>query len=588
MVCSKCGIDNNKNSAFCTACGTPLVTDTSNNNQTNPIKKKSNKNLTGIIIAAAAALLILISVIIIIAIQPKKVNVEEFIEISYSGYDGYATASASLDRDGLHGAILEKKGNKKDNDNDAFDLAAHTKRLQEAYELEELIRTIRLEIQPNENLSNGDEIVVDIYYDNETAKKHKIRFTGERIKQEVEALSAILEMDPFENLTVSFSGISPAGYLEYEYTGDNDYISSYSFEIDKSSDLRNGDKVIFSINYMDEDTVRNGYVFTVKEKEYEVAGLQEYVGSFADIPSEFIETLKQESEDSILSYTANDYSDKTSLGEISYAGYVFNSIKPDVEYPNDYNNLFIIYSGTVSNTEGKISPTKVYFPVRFTNILNDGTDFSYSENYGVRGSSNFGNSWYKTKGYINPLTAYMDIVEANRDTYVSESGDGFEGYAEYESISTISDISDDYRNKLAAEAKDVIESYIAEDYSETSHATNLVLKGEYLLVSKNQGTDFGSNNRYVIVYSATISNDDGKFETTEVYFPVGYEGIVSLPNDEYMFTVYEGILGSTSIGSSWYTTKGYIDGVDMFKKIITANRESYTYEVSEGLKEFGK
>lgn len=40
MVCSKCGIDNNKNSAFCTACGTPLVTDTSNNNQTNPIKKK--------------------------------------------------------------------------------------------------------------------------------------------------------------------------------------------------------------------------------------------------------------------------------------------------------------------------------------------------------------------------------------------------------------------------------------------------------------------------------------------------------------------------------------------------------------------
>ena len=53
-------------------------------------------------------------------------NVEEFIEISYSGYDGYATASASLDRDGLHGAILEKRATK-DNDNDAFDLALYQK-----------------------------------------------------------------------------------------------------------------------------------------------------------------------------------------------------------------------------------------------------------------------------------------------------------------------------------------------------------------------------------------------------------------------------------------------------------------------------
>lgn len=131
MVCSKCGVNNDKASSFCTACGTPLVTNNSNKNQnkkenengaaertakipqTNPTKKKSNKRLIGIIIAVSAALLILISIIIIIAIQPKKVDVEEFVEINYSGYDGYGTASVSLDRDGLYDAIIEAKGDKK-------------------------------------------------------------------------------------------------------------------------------------------------------------------------------------------------------------------------------------------------------------------------------------------------------------------------------------------------------------------------------------------------------------------------------------------------------------------------------------------
>lgn len=181
---------------------------------------------------------------------------------------------------------------------------------------------------------------------------------------------------------------------------------------------------------MDEDTVRNGYVFTVKEKEYEVEGLQEYVDSYADISSEYIEALRQEAEDIIYSYAASDYSDKTSLGEISYEGYIFNSIKPDVEYPDNYNNLYIFYSGTVSNSEGKISPTKVYFPVRFVNILNDENDFSYSENYGVRGSSSFGNTWYSTKGYTDGVDMFKKIITANRDSYTYEVSDGLKEFGQ--------------------------------------------------------------------------------------------------------------------------------------------------------------
>lgn len=50
----------------------------------------------------------------------------------------------------------------------------------------------------------------------------------------------------------------------------------------------------------------------------------------------------------------------------------------------------------------------------------------------------------------------------------------------------------------------------------------------------------------------------------------------------------QGIGGYSSIPNSWYDIRGYIDGTEMFNKIVTANRESYRYEVSEGLKQFGE
>ena len=91
-----------------------------------------------------------------------------------------------------------------------------------------------------------------------------------------------------------------------------------------------------------------------------------------------------------------------------------------------------------------------------------------------------------------------------------------------------------------------------------------------------------------MVFSATVSNKDKKFATTTVYFPVEYSGLVSLPDGTYMLTSVGGIKGSFTFPSSYYSTKGYMDGAKMFSDLVTANRENYTYVVSEGLKQFGE
>lgn len=275
---------------------------------------------------------------------------------------------------------------------------------------------------------------------------------------------------------------------------------------------------------------------------------------------------------------------------MTYDGYIFNVLNSDGEYNGSYNDLYIIFSGTVSHSEKDFHATNVYYPVRFSNISKNGDDVSYSENAGISGNSDLLSFRYSTKGYTNPSTCYMELVESNRDKYVSEVGDGFEIYADQKTISKISDISETYRDELATDAKDIIESYVASDYgySQGSHLNDLTIKGEYLLVAKNQGTDFEKNNKYIIVFSGTVSNDDGKFEASPIYLPVQYDGVVSFPNDEYMVTASQGILGTSIVGNYWLNTKGYVDGNQMFSDIVTANRDVYTYEVSDGLKEFGE
>lgn len=605
MVCSKCATKNAKGNAFCVKCGSPLSSEESNNSQVKPevqgegtsqegssnqangatpqikpMNKKANNKLIGIIIAAVAAVLLIIVVAVIAISQPKKVNVGDFVKIYYYGYDGYGTASAYFDEDAYYKVILEAKGKSKDKS----DPIGY---LEDVWDFSNAVYSIKLDISPRENLSNGDEVKVDISYDNEKAKEHKIKFVGKSITGKVEGLEEVVKIDPFANLKVSFDGISPDGSLDYEYLGDDGYVKEYNFDPDKKYGLRNGEKVTFSIDQSDEDTLRRGYALTVKEKEYIVEGLEEYGESYSDLSTEFLDKAKKEAEDTIYSYTAS-YSNNTSLGELTYAGYIYNTVKADVKNHNNYNNLYLIYSGTVSNADGKFRASKVYFPVRFTDITKNGDNFSYSEIRGIVGSTYFDGSWDRTDGYTNPLTCYMEIVEANREKYEAESGDGFEKFGQYENISSLSDISDDYKNKLHSEAKDAIESYVAGSYNEASHLSDLTLKGEYLLISKNQGTDFKNNNRYIVVYSGKATNDAGSFNETTVYFPIAYDGIVSLPDDEYMFTSYGGIMGSTYFDNSWYKTNGYIDGEEMFRKLITANRDAYTYEISEGLKEFGE
>ncbi len=520
----------------------------------------------------------LIVIIALILGSGKTIDLNDYLTIETEGYDGYGKATAAID----WGAIDEKYGKKI-----KFKRKLNTgyAELMGMYEPLDYVREcVGVHLDKSSELSNGDEIGYTWNIDEEFLSQIvKCKFKYKDGEYKVTDLDPVGKRDVFEDVSLEFSGIAPNSYAQINYTGSD--FNTYNFRCDKANDLKNGDTVTVTLDIGDVGyfAQNNGWVPETMSKEYTVSGLQEYVMSYSDLTDDFLNQAKGDAEDAIYAYTAGSYGKGSSLSDLKYAGYIMNTAK-EGGYYSYYNILYIIYSGTVSSTEGKFNNTKVYYPVRFTNILKGDEGLTYDGNTNIDGSSSLGGSWSYTNGYVNPLNCYMELVEANRDNYNTECGDGFEIYDKYETIGKLDDISKGYRDSLASETKDLIESYIAKDYSDKSEVADLKVAGEYLLIAKNQGSDFKLNNKYYVVYSATLSNKDDRFDPLTVYYPVEYEGIVKLPGDEYMVTASGGIQGNSSIPDTWYYTKGYVDESEMYSDIVTSNRDNYTFEVSGSLK----
>lgn len=595
MFCRKCGGENVDGDKFCKHCGHPIGENAENQTtqntavEKNDILKSINVNqlmdkikvVPKKIIAGVLAVIILIPVIIgLIMSSAATIKLDQFIIIEANGYDGYGTVRTSIDWD----AIEQKYEGK----------ISFTKKAKDKYgvlleyltPIDALKESVNIELSQTENLHNGDNIPYSWNIEEDISEYIKCKIKAKDGSYEISGLSEVTNFDAFEALEISFEGISPNANLEYNYTGEE--LSYYDFKASSTYGLKNGDIVTMSLTNtnMEYYAENLGMVPEKLEKEYLVEGLNEYVSEYSKIDSDYINELKSEAEDQIYSYVANNYNNTNTLTNLQYEGYIFNFIKEDKRGYDDYNKLYIIYSGTVTNSEGKMDPTKVYYPVKITQILNGEEGFSCRSDYGIAGNS-YISGYSSTKGYINPLTCYIELAANCSENYDSESGDGFEEYSQYDLISALSDISDEYKETLKTNAIQSVEKYIESNYNGGSIAEELKFEGEYLLVLKEQGTNFANNNKYILVCSAVVSNTEGYFETEKVYFPVEYSGIVKLPKDEYMYTSTNGILGTSYFEDSWYSTKGYISGTEMYSKVVTANRDNYKYEVSDSLKEFG-
>lgn len=551
------------------------------------IRRKKKKPPT------AGILTILVLVVVLVGIfmftRAKTIDMEDFLSFTFEGYDGFGIARIHFDESSLIALLEENAGIDEADLENVESKEKYMTTVNEYGRIHILVDSISIDMSgTNGNFKNGDTVKAVITYDNELAKEMKLKLSGKTFSAKVKGLPDITNIDPFEHLNVTFSGVSPNCTAELSYLGTEEFIDVGVFKIDRPTGLRNGDTITVSIPWDDNFTGRQGYIATVKEKTYTVSVADEYVLSTEAITGEFFDSLKNDAEDYIYAQVAQTYLGESQVSELTYSGYIFKAVKSG-EILNPYNQLYIIMRGIASNSEGKFNDTEIFFPVCFENIMSQSGALKYESGGRIRGFAELG-GYATSDGFSDPVLAYDALSKEDADRYNIEAGDGFEIYKEYRYIASLSDIPEDFRDSIIDTGMGIVTDYISRNYESHVIVDDLISAGEYLLVTKNQEAAYApENSKYYAIFSATVySNDDfAGFPPVTIYYPVGFQGMTIVGDGSCRVSMGDGLIGYINIPESYLISRGYLDASQMYRELISANRGNYEYDISDSLSAFG-
>ena len=442
MFCPYCGKQIDDGSKFCPYCGKTIEQPaqepqyTTQQQRMHAASKQSaqlphfSKKAVIILVAACAAAAIIIG--FAMSVKPK-INLNDYVTISYDGYDTLGTASASLDIDSLVSAIVGDEGGDEE------------KQYQAEMAVSALLENENLEgeLDKTEDLKNGDTVTYtwDI---SDGAKKDiedKLGYTlkYEDITATVEGLQEAKQFDPFDELKVNFSGIQPNGTVEID---DGEFGWYNTFTVDPSEGLSNGDTV--TVYYtpdgydprdderaLEEHCISSaGKIPTETSKTYTVSGLGAYLTKLSDLTDDQFDTLKQEANDTFEAYFARQYDlQDVKTTKMEYAGRYLLTKKNQETY-GDENTLDLIYKITQTfysqqeDSTAKKSHT-YYLCASFVNLVVNGTNVTYDgctalgDHQYIQVDDDWGTSYYYI-GYEDSAAMYSELVTANKADYRAE------------------------------------------------------------------------------------------------------------------------------------------------------------------------
>ena len=589
MRCKNCGSMNADGAKFCESCGAALESVNKQQSQSNTESKVSNptgstgslKKLPKNIIFGAAGAVAVLFIIVIVAFamnSSKVIDLNKYISFESSGYDGYGKASISVDWDKLEKDYGKKvkyssKGKK--------EYGVLTYAFEPMSVLRDAVSEISLD--KSEKLSNGDKVKYTWKVSDDTTKSINYKLKYKDGEFEIKKLNELSKFDPFKDVKVSFSGIAPNGKAEIAYSGGGDILHEYNFKLDKFDKLKNNDTVTVSLN-LDEDQIasmadRYGRIPEKMSQTYTVSGLETYVTQYSELPQDFIKEVNDKAKEVVKEYTDSAYGEGTTLSDLKYEGY---ALKTDLD--EVYNGLYIVYSRVLTSTDSKYVTTKMYYPVAFrTLMLTD--KVTYKSGPEIIGKSSYvtGDS-KESKGYKRPY----NFLEQRSGEKVA-AGDGFEKFEHESYVHKLEDMTDEYRKSLQDQARLTLDAYIAKDYKPNMQVSDIQFAGEYLLYTSDDKEQFNGTNIYYVVFSANLADANGKFPTTTIYYPVEYSYVMKLSDEDFL-TAYRSdvALNFLSLPNTWDTTRGYTDGNEMYKNLISSRDKIYEHQVSDGLKQFGE
>lgn len=280
---------------------------------------------------------------------PVEIDLNDYIEYEFSGYDGKGIVTYNVDLDQL---ISDNDKLKNCNEDDLAD-------------------GINGSWDRDSDLSNGDVIVFDwSVHLKDIENKYKVEFLDDDLEVTVRGLEKMPEIDPFDYIEIEYNGVAPYTYVvirtQTTPIGDILYSSDASFYV------KNGDTftITASSYYTGKDLKQQaeeaGYTLTRDTMEVTVEGVDEYVNTMNDISAECIEFMEEQA---ISLYYENNrqlQSDEH-IDSLAMDGMYFLTIKDSSSWLGPgYNYCYIVLKANISSSAGSVEQ---YFYVRFQDLI---------------------------------------------------------------------------------------------------------------------------------------------------------------------------------------------------------------------------
>lgn len=474
--CKVCKEEIIEGSKFCVKCGTAIeLQEQKMLNDAEPINKVTVENIEKeehrrkngrsvnkkVIISLISVALVctFVGVIIVIFMLSEsidKIDIGSFVIVEYEGYDTVGEADVKIDEEELIEAIAEVSERDKE---------------EIEQDINKLIESFSYEIVDNGALTNGEKVQITITYDKDIAEKSKFELLNTTFTNNVVNLQELTEIDPFQYLKIKFEGCSGDGSVSFEKDITSRLAKDLNYELDKSTDLCNGDTITISLaDSESEKGLKQGYKFISTTKEYEVSGLSLYYESLSDISENKMTVFNNVALEKIEEeyQKLNEYA---VLSEVEYIGTYF--VKDNQN--SEYSFIIGIYKGVVDSPNDDYKETELYLPVKITNLSYDDNG-SFNGTIGELHQIKVMDHHYKLLGYLSDDELYINELFAyqkgeNSSGYTVESTEGVSNLCDkwYASVSSNSNTPEDDDSAIQILIQKYLQvAYIEQDFNEIS------------------------------------------------------------------------------------------------------------------------
>ncbi len=424
-------------------------------------KKKGLLILIPVIILALVGLAVGV-VLFLNSLKRQEVDLSDAVTFQVTGYSGYGVATVVVNEDALEEKYEDV-------------ISDHTKiRWSEFIEEVELLE---YETTSLAGLSNGDQITLTWEYDKEkAAEEYKVDILCESISYTVSGLTEVKKIDPFEDITVEFSGVSGVGRADIRMEGRPDYYDYFRPALSANSELTNGDEVKVTFDLTNKDLIAEtfGYELSPAEKSYTVSGLTEYVTKDEQVTEMALLPMMASAEKHFYDHIKGQWVKEAAVKKLECVGHFIS--KPDSLNAGVKNVIGLIYKVNANLfIEERNLDVEYYYPVLFKNVVvrEDGS-FEYQESDIYRSYDRF----------------YKQYEPENEEDKVPDGSWYFYGYE------TLEALKDEYTEHNVSWTNVTTEKFVEKNYTETVYAS---LKAE----KDKKVTQLVSGNAEVLVADAT-------------------------------------------------------------------------------------